>query len=228
MGTAVAKRSIWTVIADNPFPFFDAESFRSQVVERLEAYARRVGGRLSHPPLRPDASEIFRVHLRDVPFPDGPGCTGLEVVAYRAYGRLYLSLIADHDRLFRALDGSTGSRLYLHDYKFVRSYGPDLPPSIDHVELALEGFEHARTTVQVRNRAAVHSRSPLARIRIALRSTLSSPLESSHADTVQEVSAHRVAHRRARVLEALKGGAGTRPEPRKIPVRRRRPDDDKR
>ncbi len=223
MGTAVAKRSIWAVIAENPFPHFDAETFRSGVATRLQGYADRVGGRVFSPPLRSDASDIFRLQLTDLPFPDGPGRGVLEVTAYKAYGRLYLSLVLDHDRLFRSLDGAPGTRLYLHDFKFVRSYGEGEGPDLAEIDEALEGLERARTAVQAKNRAAQASRSPFARIRIALRCTLDAHphLSSEPADEEPEAP-RRTVKRRQQVLDALRAEDK---RPRKIRIRRRRPDE---
>lgn len=223
MGTAVAKRSIWTVIAENPFPFFDADGFRTQVVDRLEAYAEGAGGQVEDLPPAADSGEIFRVHLDDVPFPDGPGRGCVEVTAYRAFGQLHLSLVVEHDRLFRSLDGRPGSRLFLHDYKFVRAYGPGSPPSPDEIDDALNGVERARTAVQRRNEAAGSSRSPFARIRVALRASAEADLPpwARRLDGDDEVAP--VTRGRAVVIEALQE---ERPRPVKIRIRRRKEDAD--
>lgn len=224
MGTAVAKRSIWTVIADNPFPYFDAETFRFGIAARLQAYADGVGGQVVMTPASGEADHIFRVELRGVPFPDGPGCISVDVTAYRAYGRLYISLIVDHDRLFRSLDGEPGPRLYLHDFKFVRSYGPERPPSLSELDEALEGLERARTAVQLRNRAAASSRSPLARIRLALRPASETLAEEVVEPPEASPGTESTAQRRQAVVDALRDQleAG----PRKIRIRRRRSDED--
>lgn len=221
MGTALAKRSIWTVTADNPFPFFDAEGFRTEVMDRLEAYAGRVGGQIQELPPVEGSGEIFRVHLDDVPFPDGPGHGCVEFSAYRAFGQLHLSLVVEHDRLFRSLDGRPGSRLFLHDYKFVRAYGPDNPPSPDEIDDALTGVERARTAVQRRNDAAGPSRSPFARIRIALRASVEAGFPPAGLDLVGDDDEAPLAHRRSIVIKALQE---ERPRPVKIRIRRRKND----
>ena len=219
MGTALAKRSIWTVIAENPFHFFDAEAFRAEVVGRLEAYAERVGGQvLVHPP-EDDSGEIFRVHLEEMPFPDGPGRGTVEVTAYRAFGQLHISVVVEHDRRFRSLDGRPGGRLFLHDYKFVRAYGPENPPSADELDGALGGVESARTAVQRRNDATGPSRSPFARIRIALRDA--AELTFPTADHAEDDEPASVRHRRAIVIKALQENE---PKPVKIRIRRRKDD----
>jgi hypothetical protein len=221
MGTALAKRSIWTVIAENPFPFFDAEGFRAEAVDRLEAYAGRVGGQVVELPPDGDSAEIFRVHLEDLPFPHGPGRGCVEVSAYRAFGQLHVSLVVEHDRLFRSLDGRPGSRLFLHDYKFVRAYGPDRPPSPDEIDEALTGVERARTAVERRNEAAGSSRSPFARIRIALRASGEDHFPPVGLDLVGDDESAPVTHRRAVVIKALRED---RPGPVKIRIRRRKDD----
>jgi hypothetical protein len=221
MGTVLAKRSLWTAIAENSFPFFEADGFRNEVVDRLEAYAERVGGQVEELPPVEDSGEIFRVHLDDLPFPDGPGRGCVEVTAYRAFGQLHLSLVVEHDRLFRSLDGRSGSRLFLHDYKFVRAYGPENPPSPDEIDDALTGVERARTVVQRRNQAAGSSRSPFARIRIALRASAEAALPPWGMGLGGDEEAAPVTQGRATVIKALQE---ERPRPVKIRIRRRKDD----
>jgi len=221
MGTAVAKRSIWTVIAQNPFAYFDAEAFRSDVADRLGAYAAQVGGTLEAPPLQSDSSDIFNLRLVDVPFPQGPGHASIEVTAYRAFGRLTISLILEHDRLFRSLDGRSAGRLYLHDYKFVRSYGPENPPTIQEIDGAISGVERARHAV-VRQNAGTKGYSSLSRIRVAIRQEHSAPMDAQWEAESDEPAP--VAHRRVELLEAM---AKERNRPVQIRIRKRPPQKDR-
>jgi hypothetical protein len=220
MGTAVARRSVWTAIAENPFGFFDAETFRFALADRLNTYAARVGGTLLAPPSSGDEGVIFRLQLSEIPFPDGPGHGSIEASAYRAYGRLSLSVIFEHDRLFRSMDGRSGSRLYLHDYKFVRSYGGDRPPEIKEIDEALDGVDRARHAV-TRRKATSSVHGPLGRIRIAVRQQYSTGggIESDAEDDARPP----VAHRRLEVLEAI---AAKRKRPGPVQTRKqRRPED---
>jgi hypothetical protein len=219
MGTALAKRSIRTAVAENPFPFFDADAFRAQVTRRLRGYRERTGGKLVVPSLTVGAGEILRVHLEDIPFPDGPGLGKVLVVAYRAYGRLKVAVVFDHDRLFRTLDGSSAGRLYLHDYSFVRSYGPEHPPTIEEIDQALQGVERARHSVRRRNAANPSALGSLGRIRVAVRCTHSVPAHG--AGDEPDAKDRPVGHRRAELLAALEAE-----KKRSVKIRiRRRPDD---